>query len=76
MPVQSLIDHIRTAVDVDPWAKEMAAKLLAQQIPTPAEICENGRGIVYYACGKCLAAIGVYDKYCRNCGQAICQKKE
>jgi hypothetical protein len=24
VPVQSLIDHIKTAIDVDPWAKEMA----------------------------------------------------
>jgi hypothetical protein len=28
VPVQSLIDHIKTAVDVDPWAKEMAEELL------------------------------------------------
>lgn len=26
--VQSLIDHIRTAVDVYPWAKKMVAELL------------------------------------------------
>ena len=31
MPVQSLIDHIKTAVDVDPWAKEMAEELLKEQ---------------------------------------------
>lgn len=31
VPVQSLIDHIKTAVDVDPWAKEMAEKLLKEQ---------------------------------------------
>ena len=28
VPVQSLIDHIKTAVDVDPWAKKMVAELL------------------------------------------------
>ena len=28
VPVQSLIDHIKTATDVDPWAKEMAEELL------------------------------------------------
>lgn len=28
VPIQSLIDHIKTAVDVDPWAKEMAEELL------------------------------------------------
>ena len=31
VPVQSLIDHIKTAVDVDPWAKEMAEELLKKQ---------------------------------------------
>jgi hypothetical protein len=31
VPVQSLIDHIKTAVDVDPWAKEMAEELLKEQ---------------------------------------------
>jgi hypothetical protein len=75
VPVQSLIDHIKTAVDVDPWAQEMAARLLAKEIPTPAEIGENGRGIVYYACGKCLGTIGVYDRYCKHCGCAIKQNK-
>ena len=75
VPVQSLIDHIKTAVDVDPWAQEMAAKLLAKQIPTPAEISENGRGIVYYACGKCLGAISINDKYCKHCGNAISWKE-
>ena len=36
VPVQSLIDHIKTAVDVDPWAKEMAEELLKEQ-----NNCEN-----------------------------------
>ena len=31
VPVQSLIDHIKTAVDVDPWAKEMVEELLKEQ---------------------------------------------
>lgn len=31
VPVQSLIDHIKTATDVDPWAKEMAEELLKEQ---------------------------------------------
>ena len=30
-PIQSLIDHIKTALDVDPWAKEMAEELLKEQ---------------------------------------------
>ncbi len=31
VPIQSLIDHIKTACDVDPWAKEMAEELLKKQ---------------------------------------------
>lgn len=31
VPVQSLIDHIKSAVDVDPWAKEMAEELLKEK---------------------------------------------
>ena len=31
VPVQSLIDHIKTAIDVDPWAKEMVENLLREQ---------------------------------------------
>ena len=29
--VQSLIDHIKTAIDVDDWAKEMLEGLLAER---------------------------------------------
>lgn len=31
VPVQSLIDHIKTAIDVDPWAKKMVEELLKEQ---------------------------------------------
>ena len=31
VPVQLLIDHIKTAIDVDDWAKEMAEDLLKEQ---------------------------------------------
>ena len=31
VPIQSLIDHIKTSMDVDPWAKEMAEDLLKEQ---------------------------------------------
>ena len=31
VPIQSLIDHIKTSMDIDPWAKEMAEELLKEQ---------------------------------------------
>lgn len=41
VPVQSLIDHIKTATDVDPWAKEMAEELLKEQEAEIAEISDE-----------------------------------
>jgi hypothetical protein len=70
VPVQSLIDHIKTAIDVDPWAMEMAAELLARDIPASAEI-EGGGHTWFYVCGKCHGAINRGDKFCRHCGNAI-----
>ena len=52
VPVQSLIDHIKTAIDVDPWAKEMAEELLKEQKQiVRCKDCKH-RGIVE----KCLLA--------------------
>ena len=69
-PVQSLIDHIKTAVDVDPWAKEETERICKLQIPTAAEI-EGGGVTWYYACGRCHGAINHKDRFCRHCGGAI-----
>ena len=44
VPIQSLIDHIKTAVDVDPWAKEMVEELLNEQERNPVIVCPH--------CGK------------------------
>ena len=41
VPVQSLIDHIRTAVDVDPWAKEMVEELLTDPQRKPVVCCSQ-----------------------------------
>lgn len=41
VPVQSLIDHIKTAVDVDPWAKKMAAELLTDPQRRCVVYCEG-----------------------------------
>ena len=37
VPIQSLIDHIKTAIDVDDWAKEMAEELLGEYVHTKEE---------------------------------------
>jgi hypothetical protein len=43
VPVQSLIDHIKTAIDVDPWAKEMAEDLLKEREKQKFFVDENGK---------------------------------
>ena len=65
VPVQSLIDHIKTAMDVDPWAKEMAEDLLSRMVPAPI------KGESYCGCSCCGAVLFDEMKYCPCCGQAI-----
>ena len=69
VPIQSLIDHIKTAQDVDPWAKEMAEELLTDR-ETTAEI-EGGGSSWWFACRECRGPIGPYDKYCKHCGRTV-----
>ncbi len=73
VPVQSLIDHIKTALDVDPWAKDMAEELLKKYVPVkPGWGCGN----VY--CGYCGRMIyprkhdDEYERrYCAYCGRPV-----
>lgn len=75
VPVQSLIDHIKTAVDVDPWAKEMAEELLEKQEPKPVKVVKNVYNHEFYYCPRCDRSF--YDlyygkpKFCDKCGQEI-----
>lgn len=66
VPVQSLIDHIRTACDVDPWAKEMAEELLKEQearVLARDEMIEAGRNhiavFVEDGTGRCFWGLAV-----------------
>lgn len=63
--IECAIRHIQTAVDVDPWAVEIAADAMKRQIPTQPK-----RSTAFYFCPNC----GSYDytiPYCRFCGQHI-----
>lgn len=70
VPVQSLIDHIKTAVNVDPWAKEMAERLLKEQEPVDPTLRYDTE-FVWYVCGACEANIISTDKYCHECGRPV-----
>lgn len=68
--IQSAIDHIKTAVDVDPWAADMAEKALKKQIPMKWEYDRPG----YWNCPNCRhtvmgRSVIYFYKYCYNCGQ-------
>jgi len=69
--VQSLIDHIKTAVDVDQWAKEMAEELLKEQEPVKPERQHSGGTTWWNVCGNCRTAINPNDKYCHECGRKV-----
>ena len=85
--IQSAIDHIKTAVDVDEWAAEIAVDAMEKQIPKKPMISidaynDNLRHLYCPNCGswigmwnKRLRGIDMYNKanknICGKCGQAI-----
>jgi len=70
VPIQSLIDHIKTAIDVDPWAKEMAEELLMNQVPKPPIPNYRSDGTIFkYECRMCRTKIFKNDAFCRRCGR-------
>lgn len=84
VPVQSLIDHIKTAVDVDPWAKDMAEELLKERKPKQiirkqAKRNLDDGSVEYFAewyCPHCklLLVRGFENKwieFCPKCGKPI-----
>ena len=71
VPVQSLIDHIKTAVDVDPWAKEMAEELLKEHDavePIPPTDESD-----LWKCGNCNHQLFrcTHQRYCEMCGREV-----
>lgn len=78
VPVQSLIDHIKTAVDVDPWAKEMAEELLKEQEAKIVESIQMDRSDKWGAdltgyCPSCKRPLKnrFNKRFCGECGQAV-----
>ena len=65
VPIQSLIDHIKTAIDVDPWAKEMAEELLKEQ---EAELSYREAKSVTHTATK------LDDATCPSCGNVVGEK--
>ena len=62
--IECAIRHIQTAVDVDPWAAEIAVEAMRKQIPQPLD--------AYWVCPVCGKKVEYpYDEHCKRCGQAI-----
>ena len=73
IPVQSLIDHIKTATDVNPWAKEMAEELLKEQETT---LERDGHHIRCLNCGEYWCDNDREGNpfpmnFCPNCGRSV-----
>ena len=75
--IECAIRHIQTAVDIDPWAVEIAVEAMRKQIPMKVRITTSTK-----RCGNCgrqLSGIGNIHperNYCVKCGQAIDWEEE
>jgi predicted RNA-binding Zn-ribbon protein involved in translation (DUF1610 family) len=80
--IECAIRHIKSSLDVDPWAMEIAVGAMEKQIPK--ELIAEGDGyadgeMVYDSfycpsCDHCMEEDEVED-YCPNCGQKIYWRK-
>ena len=76
--IECAIRHIQTAIDVDPWAVEIAVEAMEKQIPkeptVPVDtwLCPScGEPVEYQQkLGDNVLYHGQHD-FCPNCGQAI-----
>ena len=62
--IQNAIRHVKSALDVDPWAMSIAVDAMKRQIPKRAA---DGK-----SCTNCGKDMWMEDyKFCPNCGQRI-----
>lgn len=73
--IRSAIDHIKTSVDVDPWAAEIAEYAMEAQIPCKVGAKELGisaRNPIITPCGNCgMELTDRMYSFCPWCGQKI-----
>lgn len=70
--IQNAIRHIQTAVDIDPWAVEIAVEAMEKQIPKKTKQFEMGLdGKIIIPCGNCESTLDGDWDYCPFCGQNI-----
>lgn len=69
--IQNAIRHIKTAVDVDEWAVEIAVKAMEKQIPKKVRIEHHPKYGRATFCPNCNRMDVECWSYCPDCGQAI-----
>lgn len=75
--IQNAIRHIQTAVDVDPWAVEIAVEAMEKQIPKKpynSHYKQLHNEIKLHNCYRCVSCdyvVTYTQNYCGNCGQSI-----
>ena len=85
--IENAIRHIQTAVDVDPWAMEIAIDAMKRQLPhAPIRSVDNyNHNLIHLYCPRCGTWVGMsnirlkrYDMYnetnleiCGECGQVF-----
>jgi len=70
--IECAIRHIQTAVDVDPWAVEIAVDAMEKQIPKKPNMPLDA----YWTCPTCRSKVEHPFDYCKRCGQAIDWEEE
>lgn len=66
--IECAIRHIQTAVDVDPWAVDIAVDAMEKQIPKKPKMPLDA----YWVCPTCGKNVEHPYECCMGCGQAIC----
>ena len=78
--IECAIRHIQTAVDVDPWAVEIAVEAMEKRIPMEPldpELGISPRHPIIIPCGNCGMELEDHMwKCCPYCGQKICWESE
>ena len=76
--IQNAIRHIKTSVDIDPWAMEIAVEAMKKQIPMKpgrkelsAEQPFPNHSAYIIPCGNCGEALNFLHNYCPWCGQRM-----
>lgn len=74
--IQCAIRHIKTSVDVDEWAMEIAVDAMQKQIPKEPvykkdDIYVKSQLVELPHCPTCNWEVSTGDMHCFMCGQAI-----